>query len=274
MPAGILEIDTKFDVGSEQRNFYRLTSKGRALRSLATPTLHDASSRVLELVDAYGYKSVIHSQLARYTSQVVDGWLTELEAKALIEALSANPPSLEEVAKKTPLPLTEEERRYFAQDANFADISLSRLGVYIGHQRVWNRPPSGKEPQQTLALVVEDDPDQLELAVLRLKNAGYKVDKADCAKAFFASLRERTPDAIFLDVMLPDGDGFDILSLLRRHPTYTNLPIIMLTAKTSREDIERGLALGADGYITKPYGRNSLDYVLRYVMKQDTAANG
>ena len=77
------------------------------------------------------------------------------------------------------------------------------------------------------------------------------------------------PDAIFLDIELPDGNGFDVLATLRLHPSYTHLPIIMVTAKAESENVARGLVLGADGYITKPYGKNTLDYVLRYVMKQE-----
>ncbi len=254
-------------------HFYRLTSKGQALRSRPeSASLPSLSIRILGLVEAYGYRTVIRSELARYPDRMVDGWLTELEANQLIESISAKPPpSLAEIARKTPaLTLDDEERRLFAGDASFADISLSHLGVYIAQERVAHRAPSGKAPQDTVALVVEDDPDQLELAVLRLTNAGYPVETANCVKALYDRLdKRRTPDVIFLDVMLPDGDGFEVLSALRRHPTYALLPVIMVTAKTSAEDIAKGLALGADGYITKPYGRNTLDYVLRYVMQQE-----
>lgn len=251
--------------------FYRLTSKGRALHLRPDDAdLAKDGHRVLNLVDAYGFKTVIRSGLGRYPERFVEGWLTELEAKNLIEAIFVDPPNLADIAKKTARPaLEEDEMRLFAEDANFADISLSHLGVYIAQERVSNRPPSGKSPQETVALVVEDDPDQLDLAVLRLTNAGYPVRTADSVKALYASIQTRTPDAILLDVMLPDGDGFDVLSTLRLHPTYTLLPIVMVTAKTAKEDIARGLALGADGYITKPYGKNTLDYVLRYVMQQD-----
>ncbi len=257
-------------MGQGARNFYRLTSKGRALRSPGAGSLPQFTVRMLGLVDAYGYRTVIRSELARYPEHKVEAWLTELEAKELIEAISAEAPKLGEIAKKvSPLALDDEDKRLFADDASFADISLSHLGVYIAQERVAHRAPSGKAPRDTLALVVEDDPDQLQLAVLRLRNAGYPVETADCVRACYAYLEKRTPDAIFLDIMLPDGDGFEVLSVLRRHPSYALLPIIMVTAKTAAEDIAKGLSLGADGYITKPYGRNTLDYVLRYVMQQE-----
>jgi DNA-binding response OmpR family regulator len=157
-------------------------------------------------------------------------------------------------------------------EVSFADISLSRLGVYVAYDRIANRPASRKDPRYTVALVVEDDPDQLALAVLRLTQADYAVRTADCVKAMYAALQKEMPDAVFLDIGLPDGDGFEVLATLRQHPAYTHLPVIMLTARTEPEDVAKGLALGADGYITKPYGRNTLEYALRYVMKQAAPA--
>jgi DNA-binding response OmpR family regulator len=67
--------------------------------------------------------------------------------------------------------------------------------------------------------------------------------------------------------MLPDGNGFDILAQLRGRPEFSTLPIVMLTAKTELPDIRNGLALGADGYITKPYSKNQLVEVLSHVLK-------
>jgi DNA-binding response OmpR family regulator len=105
--------------------------------------------------------------------------------------------------------------------------------------------------------------------VRRLTAAGYVVQSVDCVQALFHRLEATLPDAIFLDVNLPDGNGFEVLATLRQHPSYTHLPIIMLTAEAKAEDIAKGLARGADGYVTKPYGANTLDYILRYVMKQE-----
>jgi CheY-like chemotaxis protein len=225
--------------------------------------------RVLGLVDYDGHASVIRSYLGRYPGHVVDEWLTEFEARRLIEAISPGEVELSRVARKTePPPLEPEDREAIERDVAFADISLSRLGVYIAYERIANRPPSTKRPQDTVALVVEDDEDQLALAVRRLSDAGYAVRTAGGVQALYQCLQESAPDAIFLDIGLPDGNGFDVLANLRRHPSCTLLPIILLTARNEQADVAKGLALGADGYITKPYGKNSLDYLLRYVMKQ------
>ena len=161
------------------------------------------------------------------------------------------------------------ESEHLARETSFADTSLTRLGAYVNYERIVRRAPSLKSVAETIALVVEDDPDQLALAVLRLNAAGYATQTADSVLSLHHRLQRRVPDAIFLDIGLPDGDGFEVLASLRRNPAYADLPIIMLTVRTEPEDIARGLALGADGYITKPYGRNTLDYVLRYVMKQE-----
>ena len=89
-------------------------------------------------------------------------------------------------------------------------------------------------------------------------------------EAFYRFLEQQTPDAIFLDINLPDGNGFDVLTTLRRHPRYTFLPVIPLTVRSALQDVVRGLMLGADGYVLKSsYGPNTLDYVLRYVMRQE-----
>jgi len=117
-------------------------------------------------------------------------------------------------------------------------------------------------------LLVEDDPDQKALGELRITMAGYQVRSVDHAKALSRYLREELrPDLMLLDVMLPDGNGFDILAQLRSRPEFATLPIVLLTAKTELSDIRNGLALGADGYITKPYSKTQLGEVIAHVLK-------
>ena len=265
---------TEARVGQERR-LYRLTSEGRALwtRRDSVP-LPVEYRRVLGLVEHVGYPEVIRSYLARFPARVVDQWLTEFEALRLIESISAaEDVDLAEISRKAPPPPDLEDVRASESEVTFADISLSRLGVYVAYDRIANRPASDKNPRDTVALVVEDDPDQLALAVLRLTAAGYAIRTAEGVRALFESLkREGAPDAVFLDIGLPDGDGFEVLGTLRQHPAYAHLPIIMLTAKKEPEEVAKGLALQADGYITKPYGRNTLDYALRYVLKQASEA--
>ena len=119
---------------------------------------------------------------------------------------------------------------------------------------------------------MEDDASQALLGELRLSLAGYRVRTVDGAKALSRTLRQdERPDLLLLDIMLPDGDGFDILGRLRGSPQFASLPVVLLTAKAELSDIHRGLALGADGYITKPYSKEQLAEVIGRVLKQGQA---
>jgi DNA-binding response OmpR family regulator len=84
-----------------------------------------------------------------------------------------------------------------------------------------------------------------------------------------ALVDEGAPDLLLLDVILPDGDGFEVLSKMRRHPALGSMPIVMLTVRNEPGDIGRGLALGADGYITKPYTKKILTEVISRVLKRE-----
>jgi two-component system OmpR family response regulator len=114
---------------------------------------------------------------------------------------------------------------------------------------------------------VEDDPDQLALADVRVSLAGYAVRVANSQAGLLRSLaKDGRPDLILLDLILPDGDGFDILQRLRRLESFKNLPIVLLTIRGRIDEIAKGLALGADGYITKPYSKNTLAKVIKRIM--------
>ena len=102
--------------------------------------------------------------------------------------------------------------------------------------------------------VVEDDKNIREIEEYALKNTGYKVEGFKNAKSFHKRLQEKTPDLILLDIMLPDEDGLTILQKIRKNPTTKKIPVIMVTAKTSEIDKVKGLDMGADDYMTKPFG--------------------
>src|SRR5919197_1262602 len=120
------------------------------------------------------------------------------------------------VSKERPsVAALKEDKEHLARETSFADTSLTRLGAYVNYERISKRPPSAKTVAETIALVVEDDPDQLALAVLRLNAAGYATQTADSVRSLYHRLQRRAPDAIFLDIGLPDGDGFEVLASLR-----------------------------------------------------------
>ncbi len=102
--------------------------------------------------------------------------------------------------------------------------------------------------------VVEDDTNIREIEMFALKNCGYETKGFECAADFFKEMREKKPSLVLLDIMLPDEDGIRVLEKLRVARETRNLPIIMVTAKTTEIDKVKGLDSGADDYITKPFG--------------------
>lgn len=105
-----------------------------------------------------------------------------------------------------------------------------------------------------LIYVVEDDKSIQEIEVFALSNVGYQVESFGSAGELYEALERRIPDLILLDVMLPDEDGLSIVKKLRLREDTATLPIIMVTAKTTELDKVKGLDMGADDYVTKPFG--------------------
>jgi CheY-like chemotaxis protein len=252
---------------------YFLTAAGRyALWARETGSVPLDYKRILAAVEFHGHSEVIRSRLRRFPDQLIDEWLEELEELGLISHRAAEP--MDDITfngKRPPSlpPLLDVDSLHIAKRTVLAGASLVREGCFLADERVANLPPLGKTPAETVIQLVEDDPDQSELAQLRLKMAGFVVRISPSAKELSKALREQSrPDLILLDVMLPDGDGFDILGKLRARPEFALLPIVLLTSRTELDDIRQGLKLGADGYITKPYSRNLLAEVIGRVLKQ------
>ncbi len=107
---------------------------------------------------------------------------------------------------------------------------------------------------QALIYIVEDDRNIQEIEMFALKNTGYITEGFANAKSFFSRISERIPDLILLDIMLPDQDGLEIVRKLRERPETVRVPIILVTAKTTEIDKVKGLDIGADDYLTKPFG--------------------
>jgi len=108
--------------------------------------------------------------------------------------------------------------------------------------------------KMALIYIVEDDVNIREIECFSLKNAGYHIEDFSSAKDFFTRIKEKVPDLILLDIMLPDEDGLEIVRKLRKRAETKFVPIILVTAKTSEMDKVKGLDIGADDYLTKPFG--------------------
>ncbi|XFA98383.1 response regulator transcription factor [Candidatus Izemoplasma sp. B36] len=101
---------------------------------------------------------------------------------------------------------------------------------------------------------VEDDLNIQNVIKIALKNSNFEVEMFDNAKSMFETLKNKKPNLLLLDVMLPDMDGIEILKKLKLNPRFQNIPVMMLSAKSNEIDKVIGLDFGADDYMTKPFG--------------------
>ena len=116
--------------------------------------------------------------------------------------------------------------------------------------------------------IVEDDIDIRELEGYALKNSGYEVMSFGESQAFFNACNETVPSLVLLDIMLPNEDGLSILTKIRADERMQKVPVIMVTAKTSEIDKVKGLDMGADDYISKPFGVMELVSRVRALLRR------
>ncbi len=115
-------------------------------------------------------------------------------------------------------------------------------------------------------LLVDDEPNIILSLEFLIEQAGYEARVARDGEAALKSIEERKPDLILLDVMMPKRDGFAVCERIRANPAWNDIRIIMLTAKGRDSERERGLALGADAYITKPFStREAMEQIKRFL---------
>ena len=119
--------------------------------------------------------------------------------------------------------------------------------------------------------IVEDDKNIREIEMFALKNSGYAVEEFENAKSFFSRAAEKVPDLVLLDIMLPDMDGLEIVKKLRSRPDTVRVPIILVTAKTTELDKVKGLDIGADDYLTKPFGVMELISRVKALLRRSRA---
>jgi two-component system KDP operon response regulator KdpE len=120
-------------------------------------------------------------------------------------------------------------------------------------------------------LVVDDEERMVRFIRLNLEHDGFQVSEAFNGKEAIQKIRDVTPDLILLDVMMPDLDGFEVLETVRE---VSQVPVIMLTAKGEEDDRVRGLELGADDYVTKPFSPRELVSRVKAVLRRTEGATG
>jgi DNA-binding response OmpR family regulator len=102
-------------------------------------------------------------------------------------------------------------------------------------------------------LVVDDEPNIILSLEFLMKQAGYRVRVVGDGDAALAAIAEEKPDLLLLDAMMPRRDGFDVCQTIRANPAWADIRILMLTARGREVERDKGLALGADDYVTKPF---------------------
>jgi two-component system, OmpR family, response regulator len=253
---------------------YRRTSAGDTALTSGGATVPPEYRRILGVIDGVTHSDVIRGLLRQFPDTLLADWLSEMEELGYVVSAPADPKRDLDFTgpfrrmNAEPAVVTPDDTNRLERQALEARAALNRAGAYLSPDRLENRRPVAKVPGEIVVLIVEDDPDQAALANLRVSAAGYSVRIARSYKELVEEIRSpQLPDLVLLDVMLPDGNGFDILTSIRRHPGLALLPVVMLTILGNPREVFRGLGLGADGYITKPYSKRVLTEVIRSVLK-------
>jgi CheY-like chemotaxis protein len=147
---------------------------------------------------------------------------------------------------------------------------LARTGFYVAMARRPKEKVVPRNGSRHTILVVEDDNDLLKLVTEVLAKAGFLTRSAKNLAEINAEFNKvPLPDLVLLDVTLPDSDGFSILERIRGNQKITRMPVVLMTGKSAVTDIARGLSLGADGYVTKPFKISGLIAAVNTVLALD-----
>ena len=121
-------------------------------------------------------------------------------------------------------------------------------------------------------LIVDDEPNIVTSLEYLMKREGFQVEVAGDGEAGLKAARERRPDLVLLDIMLPKMNGFEVCEKIRADPGCRGMKIVMLTAKGRQVDNSRGMAAGADLYVTKPFSTRDLVTQVKELLVEDTTS--
>ena len=240
-----------------ESDVFELTAKGQnELRGSAT-SLAPSVLEVLVLIDG---KSTVGETAARARiigKEAVVKILGTLFQGGMIEIVRDQAGSFDFVdffETKGPVQPSVAATAKAKKEAAATTLLLQQQGYFV---RIVRRAKTREKPEERKmlsVLVIEDERYLANLLKHVLENEGFSVRTAKSRDEVVAEFRQPPrPDLVLLDVSLPDVDGFLVLLKIRQHPGLKTLPVIMLTAKATRDAVLKGLAGGADGYITKPF---------------------
>ncbi len=120
-------------------------------------------------------------------------------------------------------------------------------------------------------LIADDEPNIVVSLEFLMKREGFDVQVATDGEAAMSAISAQVPDLILLDIMLPKKDGFEVCQRIRANPQWQSVKVVMLTAKGRDTEVSKGLALGADAYVTKPFSTKDLVAKVRELLGLGTA---
>jgi two-component system OmpR family response regulator len=241
---------------------YALTGRGQDELHRGATTLSPAELELLVRIDGVLTTGQIKDAVPAMSSETFSLTFQSLLDRYLLTVAEVDP-----FADQFDIQLNRLDASMDKAEADAGARSLKKAGYYvsIARQRGPTRPLAPGE--QLSVIVVEDEPMLAKFIQSYLVFEGFLVRLAGNRAEVIAELRKTpVPNLILLDVMLPDADGIDILLRLRQHPALKNVPVIMLTGKSTREAVIKGLASGADGYVTKPFEADALMRAVRTVV--------
>ncbi len=246
----------------QYNDIYTVTSKGREELRGAVTTLSSSELDLLVRIDGKLTLHHIQHGMDDAALALLDHTLATLIRRGLIEQAEPDPFADSLQMHISQFALLEDD-----SEAEACAASLASNNYYVRIAR--KRPPVRRlgPGEKYSAILVDDEAPLAKFLSHYLIYEGFDVRIAGSRDEVVAEFRKPPiPDLVLLDVMLPDADGFDILAKIRAHPRLKDVPVIMLTGKSSREAVLKGLSRGADGYITKPVETESLLQAVRTVM--------
>lgn len=241
---------------------YALTPRGEhELRGGGT-TLSPTQIELLVRMDGVLTLAQIQAGMPTISVETFTSTFNSLLSRRLLSVAEVDP-----FAERFQIQLNKLALSRAEAEADSGAVSLRKTGYYVSIARKRGPARTLAQGRALSAIVVDDEPMLARFIQSYLSFEGFQVRLAgNRAEVVAAFNKPPIPDLILLDVMLPDADGFDILLRLRQHRALKNVPVIMLTGKATREAVIKGLAGGADGYITKPFEADALMRAVRTVV--------
>ena len=245
---------------------YRRTDLGdKAMRGQAGKVPPELI-RVLALIAGEAHIDMVKKRAIRMPEGDVISVLDRLVEGGFLDCRAASGDAnldftahFEEPAPAAPV-LSAQDQQRMASAADQGHDVLTKTGSFM--QLAEGQGPVtslGKTWTDIVVLIIEDDEIQARFAQNIIMKAGFKQRHAATREEVVGELNKTPlPDVVLMDVELPGANGFDILARMRQHPKLKVLPVIMLTALASQNDVFKGLSLGAGAYISKPYKKQTL----------------